>query len=534
MSAPHFYAVVLGLLPCVIPPYAFRLSRVFGTKRVGWVLFAVFSLLAGLQLVRATVPIGWGVDPGITLDILYFLVPVLLLIGMVHIETLFKERLHFEEQEKRLRAELEVQVQTRTAELDLANDELQREISLRKQGEEELRKSKEQYRFLFDENPQPMWIFDLNSFRFLAFNSAALRHYGYDAAEFRDLTAHDLCLPEQTDLFAADCAKTRLGVQHRGLWKHHKRDGTAIDVEITALDLIYASQPARLVSAHDVTAQRLLQKQLLQAQKMQVTAQLAGGVADNFNTLITTIEEDASVLVQKCQDPATAEPLKRIAATAGSAAGLTRQLLALVRRHPMQVQSLDLNRLIERESAPLSRLLGKKISIETICRANLPPITADPALVEQIFRNLVLNARDAMPTGGTLTVSTTAVRVEETHGRPCEEARPGAFVCLTVADTGCGMPPEVQERLFEPFFTTKVSGGAAGLGLATVHGLVKQHSGWVEVGSNVGVGSCFTVFFPCGPSSGATAPSIRIAGRIALAAPAPVATRVCIRRLRFD
>jgi two-component system cell cycle sensor histidine kinase/response regulator CckA len=499
MSALHFYSVVLGLLPCVIPPYAFRLSRVFGTKRVGWVLFAVFSLLAGLQLVRASVPRRWGADPGILLDILYFLIPVLLLIGMVHIETLFKERLHFEVEEKRLRAELEVQVQTRTAELDCANEELQREISLRKQGEEELRKSKEQYRFLFEENPQPMWIFDLNSLRFLAFNAATLRHYGYAAAEFRELTAHDLCLPGQTDQFAADCAKTGSGVQHRGLWMHQKKDGTAIEVEITALDLIYASQPARLVSAHDVTAQRLLQKQLLQAQKMQVTAQLAGGVADNFNTLITAIEEDANVLVQECQDPATAEALKRIAATSGSAAGLTRQLLALVRRHPMQVQSLDLNRLIERESGPLSSLLGKKISLETICRANLPPIPADPALVEQILRNLVLNARDAMPTGGTLTVSTTAVRVDETHVRLCEGARPGAFVCLRVADTGCGMSPEVQERLFEPFFTTKSSRGTAGLGLATVHGLVRQHAGWVEVDSNAGVGSSFTVFFPCGP-----------------------------------
>jgi two-component system cell cycle sensor histidine kinase/response regulator CckA len=501
MTGAHFYAVVLGLLPCIIPPYAYRLSRVFGTKRVGWVLFGVFVLLAALQLVRASVIMGWVADPSLTFDVLYFLIPVLLLIGMVHIETLFKERLRVELQEKQLRDRLETEVKKRTTELDAANEELQREISLRKQGEEELRKSKEQYRFLFDENPQPMWIFDLQTFRFLAFNSAALRHYGYPAAEFRELVAHDLWAPEETERFAAECAKMGVGIQRGGPYKHRMKDGTPMEVEITSLDLVYASRPARLVLAHDVTAQRQLHKQLLQAQKMQVTTQLAGGVADNFNTLITTIEEDARVLAQNCQQAASAEPLKRIAATAASAGGLTRQLLALVRRHPMQVQPLDLNKLIERESGSLSRLLGKNISLETICRANLPPVMADPALVEQILRNLVLNARDAMPNGGTVTVSTSGILVDEAHVRSQEEARQGAFICLTVADSGCGMGPEVQEHLFEPFFTTKSAEQAAGLGLATVHGLVRQHAGWVEVDSTPGTGSCFSVYFPCGSSN---------------------------------
>src|SRR5262245_22765247 len=276
------YYVALGLLPCFIPSYALRLSRLFGTKRVGWVLFGSFVLLAALELVEAWSPKGLAIEPSVALDVLYFLVPVLLLIGMLHIESLFKERLRLEQQEKQLRGELQSLVQARTAELDRINDELQREISLRKQGEEELRKSKEQYRFLFEENPQPMWIFDLNSFRFLAFNTAALRHYGFTAAQFRELTAKELCPPEHAQAFIADAAKTSLGVQHRGAWRHRKKDGTLIEVEITALDLIYAGCPARLVLANDVTAQRLLQKQLLQAQKMQVTYQLAGGVDDTF------------------------------------------------------------------------------------------------------------------------------------------------------------------------------------------------------------------------------------------------------------
>jgi signal transduction histidine kinase len=223
-------------------------------------------------------------------------------------------------------------------------------------------------------------------------------------------------------------------------------------------------------------------------------------VADNFNRLIGAIEKDARLLVNECQDPTAAEVVKRVAGTAASAAGLTRQLLALVRRHPMQVQSLDLNEFIESQAGTMLRLLGNNISIEKITSANLSPIMADPMLIEQILRNLLLNARDAMPHGGTLTISTQVVRVDEARARRHEDARPGAFVCLTVSDTGCGMTPEVQEHLFEPFFTTKEVSESTGLGLATVHGLVKQHSGWVEVDTNAGAGSRFAVYFPCGHS----------------------------------
>jgi len=437
------------------------------------------------------------------LDLLYFIVPVLLLVGMVHIETLFKERLRLEEEEKRLRGQLELEVKARTAELDAANEELQREISLRKQGEEELRKSKEQYRFLFDENPQPMWIFDLESLRFLAFNGSALRHYGYSATEFRLLSIKDLCPPEQLERFLAEPNKMGTDPQRRGLGRHLKKDGSAIEVEVAALDLVYASRPARLVLAHDVTAQRLLQKQLLQAQKMEITNQLAGGVADNFSRLILQIEEDATLLARDCDEPEAAKPLKRIAATASSAGGLTRQLMALVRRHPMQVEPLDLNKFIETRAPRLVRLLGEKILLETVCRGNLPPVIADPGLMEQVLNNLVMNARDAMPKGGTLKLSTAGVRLESSHGPLHEDARPGTFVCLTVADTGSGMSPEVEARLFEPFFTTKTLRRASGLGLATVHGLIKQHAGWVEVHTQPGAGSRFTVYLPCGPASAA-------------------------------
>jgi len=500
MSFSFVHSVVLALLACVIPPYAFRLSRVFGTQRVGWVLVAVFTSLAALMLVRSWQP--FGLDSKLTLDLLNFLIPVLLLIGMVHIETLFKERLRLEEEEKKLRSGLEDQVKSRTGDLDKVNDDLQREISLRKQGEEELRKSKEQYRFLFEENPQPMWIFALDSLKFLAFNRATLRHYGYANSEFRELTAKDICLAEDLDAFVAEAGKASLDLPPRKLTRHCKKDGSVIEVEMAVQDLVYGGCPGRLVLTSDVTAQRQLQKQLLQAQKWEVTLQLAGGVADNFSKLITAIERDAYILAQKSADEAAAEPLKRIGATAGSASALTRQLLALVRRHPMRPQSVDLNSLLDKLAGTLGRVLGNKVNIVTDFSNALLPVLGDPALMEQVVRNLALNARDAMPEGGTLTIGTEIVIVDEARAQRQEDAKPGTYARLTVADTGCGMTPEVQEQIFEPFFTAKGAGKATGLGLATVHGLVKQHSGWIEVVSEKDAGSQFMMFLPCAPVVG--------------------------------
>lgn len=496
MNQPSLLSLLIGLVPCLIPPYAFRLSRVFGTRKVGWMLFCTFTLLAGLQLLRVW-PGGLGLDPQWTFDLLNFLVPVLLLIGMVHIEMLFRERLRLEHEERRLREGLEETVRERTAELNHANEELQREISLRKQGEAELKKSKDQYRFLFDENPQPMWIYDRASLRFLAFNAAALRYYGYSSSDFRTLTAKDLCEPSEVDAFGTESVKPLSAAQPRTIRRQIKKDGSVVEVELAMLDLNYAETSARLVLVSDITAHRLLQQQTLHSQKMAVTNQLAGGVADNFNRLIASIETDANSLVQTCHDDAAQPSLRRIAATAAGASGLNRQLLALVRRHPMRPQTLDLNRLLESQNGSLSRLVGDKIKVEKLCWAGLPPIIADPVLVEQIIKQLVLNARDAMANGGCLTLCTAPVMVDEVRALSHEDARPGPFVCLTVADTGCGMTADVQSRLFEPFFTTKDSGKATGLGLATVHGLVKQHSGWIEVMTEPGAGSKFHVFFPC-------------------------------------
>lgn len=496
MIHSSIYNVLVSLVPCLIPPYAFRLSRSFGTQRIGWVLFASFSLLALMQVLRAWWPDGFGVEPQVALDLLNLLVPVLLLIGMVHIEAVFKERALREKEEQQLRQALELRVKERTAELDASNEELQREISLRKQGEAELKKSKERYRLLFEQNPQPMWVYDRISFKFLGFNNAALRFYGYNEEEFGKITAKELYPAADQAGFVAETAKALPPLRPRAVRRNLRKDGSCIEVELSAIDLNYGEYAARLVLVTDVTAERELQKQLLYNQKMAVTAQLAGGIADNLRQLIATIECDADSLLERFSQGGPAQALHRIAANAASLTALNRQLFALVRRHPMQAQTLDLNKLLENELPALPRLLGGQIKIDKMLWEGLPPIPADPELLRQIFHHLVVNARDAMPQGGSLTLCTAPVKVEANRAPRHSENRSGTFVCLTVADTGSGISAEAQAHLFEPFFTTKDPTKSAGLGLATVQGLVKQHSGWIEVASQPGEGSRFSVFFP--------------------------------------
>jgi CheY-like chemotaxis protein len=178
------------------------------------------------------------------------------------------------------------------------------------------------------------------------------------------------------------------------------------------------------------------------------------------------------------------------------AAGLTRQLLMFSRKNVMKPELLDLRKVVGELSKMLGRLLGETITLEFNPPPELPLVQADTGMVEQVIMNLAVNARDAMPNGGTLTISTNSVEMNDAYVQTHPEARLGAFVCLRVSDTGFGMDSATRARIFEPFFTTKEVGKGTGLGLATVHGIVKQHDGWVEVSSELGQGTTFNVFFP--------------------------------------
>ncbi|HVV01984.1 MAG TPA: response regulator [Verrucomicrobiae bacterium] len=247
----------------------------------------------------------------------------------------------------------------------------------------------------------------------------------------------------------------------------------------------------------DVTDMLSLESQLRHAQKLESVGQLAAGVAHDFNNILTVIQGYADCLLARCnQDKVTSAALKQIGDASKRAAALTRQLLAFSRKQVIQPRVLDLNGVLQNLAHMLQRLLGEDVVLDTAYAQNLGRIEADMGMIEQVVMNLAVNARDAMPRGGKLTVGTSTAEIQQDYVSKHPEARIGHFACLEVRDTGCGMDAATLERIFEPFFTTKEVGKGTGLGLATVYGIVKQHEGWVEVSSAVNQGTTFRVYFP--------------------------------------
>jgi signal transduction histidine kinase len=268
----------------------------------------------------------------------------------------------------------------------------------------------------------------------------------------------------------------------------------------------------------DITERKQLELQLRQAQKMEAVGRLAGGVAHDFNNLLSVILTYASVLEEDDGlSDEVRDGLQQIRAAAERGAGLTRPLLAFSRQQVAAVRRVDLGEIVRGMQAMLGRLVGEDVEIHARLADRLRPVQADPGAIEQVLLNLVVNARDAMPAGGRLTIETADVDLDESYVSSHFGATPGRHVMLAVSDNGTGMDEETQSRLFEPFFTTKPVGRGTGLGLAIVYGLVKQARGNVFVYSEPGRGSCFKVYLPEDASTRpeATAPPER---------PAPVLT----------
>jgi PAS domain S-box-containing protein len=263
-----------------------------------------------------------------------------------------------------------------------------------------------------------------------------------------------------------------------------------------------------VVTVEDITERLALEAQLRQSQKMESVGQLAAGVAHDINNILTIIQGHAGLLLNAAPpETDSAKSLKQISAASERAASFIRHLLMFSRKQVFQTKILDLNAVLRNLEYMLPRMLGEHITLETCYRSDLPSISADTGMIEQIVMNLVVNSHDAMPKGGKLLIETSAVEIDPAHVRHNPEARAGRFICLTVADTGCGMERKVLQRIFEPFFTTKEIGKGTGLGLSTVYGIVKQHQGWVEVESEVGVGSTFKIYLPVAPVEAAVVPA---------------------------
>jgi signal transduction histidine kinase/CheY-like chemotaxis protein len=249
--------------------------------------------------------------------------------------------------------------------------------------------------------------------------------------------------------------------------------------------------------ASEITERQNLERQLLQSQKMDCVGQLAGGIAHDFNNILTIIGGHVGLLQQEAASNTAMEAsLGEIVLATERAANLTQQLLAFGRRQVIQPRLVNVSGLLRGVARVLPALLPDSIKLVIDCADDVPPIQADHALIEQALLNLAMNARDAMPEGGTLTIGASSLHLTEAEASRSPEARPGPCVRVFVSDTGVGISPENFSRLFEPFFTTKEVGTASGLGLATVYGIVKQHHGWTRVSTRLGNGSTFSLFLP--------------------------------------
>jgi len=406
---------------------------------------------------------------------------------------------------------LEQVVADRTCELRNANGQLQTEIGEHQRTVQTLRATQEKLNHFLSKSPAILYSLKLENDRivpsWVSENVAGL--IGGDVQDWYQEPAALSCVEEADRPAVTAAMKTLLNRGSTSMeYRIRRKDGQSRWVrDDRKLLRDAAGQPAEIIGCWtEITEQRLLQEQLRQAQKMESVGQLAGGIAHDFNNLLMVIQGYIEMLLNTEQFPSSVvESLRQVHGAAEKAGNLTRQLLAFSRKQMMQPQELDLNELIGMVQKLLARTLGEHIRVEAHCTPNIPCAFADRSMIDQVIMNLAVNARDAMPKGGQLTLGTSVHTLDETHQQKRPEARTGRFLCLSVTDTGSGIPKEHLPRLFEPFFTTKEVGKGTGLGLATVYGIVQQHAGWIEVESEPGKGTAFRVFLPVATSAAAPA-----------------------------
>jgi PAS domain S-box-containing protein len=366
-------------------------------------------------------------------------------------------------------------------------------------GEFEITASR--YRNLFRIHPEPMWVFNVETLRFLEVNDAAVRRYGYSRDEFLAMTIDKIYPPEELPAILAGLRKFTELESVSGF--HLLKDGTVIEVEVSARDI---GKGARYVMAQDVTEKKKYQRQLAQAQRMESLGQLAGGVAHDFNNLLGVIinfswfvKANLTAEIESGNGERLRPVLKdieRIERAAENAARLTHQLLAFARVDVVQPRPMDMNVVVAELAPMLRRTLGEHIDLVAAPGPALWPVMIDSGQLSQVLTNLAVNSRDAMPKGGKLTIDVANVDVDLAYAAAHVSLKPGRYVRLRVSDTGAGMDKKTLEHAFEPFFTTKPRGQGTGLGLATIYGIVTQAGGNIEVYSEPGLGTRVSVLLP--------------------------------------
>ncbi|MEJ2031874.1 MAG: PAS domain S-box protein [Deltaproteobacteria bacterium] len=387
-----------------------------------------------------------------------------------------------------------------------------RDITANRQAEESLAKLHERHELLLNSIDEGVLGIDRDG-RHIFANPAAARMLGYDAPEeLLGLIDHDTWHHSRVDGSPYPEKECPIKITWREGKSFHtdnevfwRKDGSCFPVEYTSNPL---REQGKIVGAvitfTDITAQRQaveqaerLQTQLLQARKMQAVGTLAGGVAHDFNNILTAILGNLELAMLKSDLAApNRKYLANIQQVTEHAVDLIGQLLLFSRKRPMEFMPIDLNQVICELEKMLVRIIGADVMVRLDLAPDLKPICGNITNMEQVVLNLAVNARDAMPAGGTFTISTHNAFLAEEESRAHPEAKPGEAVCLTIADSGIGMDMEVLQHIFEPFYSTKDSGKGTGLGLAVVYGIIQEHGGWIQVESEPSRGTLFKVFIP--------------------------------------
>lgn len=368
----------------------------------------------------------------------------------------------------------------------------------RKRVEDDLRSSNERYRDLVELSPETIYIQQEGKIVFL--NSAGVNMFG--AAGQKDILGKpisDFLHPDWGDSGAALIHMEQPGNKEIQLieGKFVRLDGTSVEVDLSAVPIDYFGKPAFQVFVRDITGKKRLEDQLRQSQKIEAVGRLAGGIAHDFNNLMTVITGYVGLMRKRLGEPELlARGLEEIGKAGTRATRLTQQLIAFSRKQILQPQILDLNLIVSNMDRMLRRLIGEDIDFVSILGRGLGMVKADPGQIEQVIVNLALNARDAMPKGGRLTIETSNAELTASDMREHSDIPPGPYVKIVFQDNGTGMDDETIAHIFEPYFTTKEVGKGSGLGLATVYGIIRQSGGDIWVRSEQGKGTTFTIWLP--------------------------------------
>ena len=379
-------------------------------------------------------------------------------------------------------------------------------ISMARDISQRLKKEKE-YAQILNTSIDGFWVLDSEG-RILEANPAAARMLGYTVDEMLDLAVDDINAEDPPEELRTRMRRVREKGSARYETRHRKKDGTVFDVEISTSHLPYTDGHL-IVFIRDITDRKKaeernahLQAQVLQSQKLESVGRLAGGIAHDLNNLLSPVLGYGELLLRHVGGHATCKrQLESIIDAADRARSLVRQLLAFSRQQMLEFKTFEINQMVTSFEDLIRHTIRENIALHMEMAPGLPAIKGDAGQIEQVLMNLVVNAQDAMPEGGDLTIKTAETHLDESYAQLKEGVRPGRYVMLEVSDTGCGMDAGTMENIFEPFFTTKTKEMGTGLGLSTAYGIAKQHGGNIWAYSEAGLGACFRVYLPAAASA---------------------------------